>query len=191
MDGVIPFGHAVRVGSYKLWRGKYVVGGGEMSCLHVSDADGSWMVRIPDTSSMYGTIVEGYSSVAVREKFLGMLFTNMHNVCTMNSEALHDAFFFLQEMFRFPYLLLSEREMRKRLTSRLRSSGMDSRRVREHVGRLVSWRRELYELLEKKKSRFLSDYERHLSSVASCSDDDDDEVRRSALAEEAMEILSE
>ena len=44
---VIPFGRAVRVGNFKLWRGNYRIDSGKghsyLECVHISSLDGSWM----------------------------------------------------------------------------------------------------------------------------------------------------
>lgn len=56
----IPFGKAVRVGNFKLWRGRYNMSGANIECLHVSNLDGSWMIRIPATWEMYGFLMSFY-----------------------------------------------------------------------------------------------------------------------------------
>ena len=60
----IPFGKAVRVGNFKLWRGCYVIksaeGNSDIECIHISTVDGAWMVRIPATFEMYGMIAAMY-----------------------------------------------------------------------------------------------------------------------------------
>ena len=57
---VIPFGKAVRVGNFKLWRGNYVIGEGKqkttVECLYISSLDGAWMVRVNATSMLFGNI---------------------------------------------------------------------------------------------------------------------------------------
>lgn len=193
----IPFLRAVRIGNYKLWRSKYNIGSGadktSIDCLHVSNLDGSWMVRIPSTSSMYGCIMNGFatSDDHIRESFLGMILTNMHNICNINSEALHDAFFFLQEMMTFPYLLLSEKEMVKRIEEGLKERGMDKKAIKEHTAKLVDWRKQLYELVERKRARLIEDYERHQAlqkEYERVSEEED--LRHDDLAEQAAEILS-
>lgn len=62
--GVIPFGKAVRVHNFKLWRGNYAIEDGKkktpVECLYVSTIDGAWMTRIPSTIEMYGFLVVAY-----------------------------------------------------------------------------------------------------------------------------------
>ena len=136
---MIPFGRAARVGNFKLWRGNYVIGSGKdrtaIECLHVSSIDGSWMVRIPSTSQMFSTLMNGYATVDedLRDQYLGMILTNQYNVCNIPSVALHDGFNFLVEMMSFPYMLLSEKEMEKRMKEQLKASGMEKDKAKEHI----------------------------------------------------------
>lgn len=63
-ENVIPFGKAVRIHNYKLWRGNYTIEEGKkktpVECLYVSTIDGAWMTRIPSTIEMYGFLVQAY-----------------------------------------------------------------------------------------------------------------------------------
>lgn len=194
---VIPFGKAVRVGNFKLWRGNYVMAGGKdrtsIECVHVSNVDGSWMVRIPSTSQMYSTIMNGYATVeeTLRENFLGMLFTNMYNVCAIPSEALHDAFYFLTEMMTFPYLLLPEKEMEKRMKENMKKLGIDKSRAKDHVSKMMEYRKGLYELIERKKSAFIDDYERQQAERMAKEPEAEKQLDSDAIAEQAVDILNE
>lgn len=187
----IPFGRAVRVGNYKLWRSRYSVGSGVgkrvLSCIHVSSLDGGWSVRIPETSQMYGAVTQGYATTddAIREKFLGMLFTNIYNVCNISSEALHDGFSFLTEMMTFPYLLLSEEEMCRRMREQFnRLGGGDTKSFENHISMICGYRRQLYELIDKKIARFIESYEKQQSGHHPSEGLDED-----AAAESAFDVL--
>ena len=161
----IPYVKPVRVRNWKLWRSKFPSGKDGIDCVNISNLDGSWMVRIPSSSAMYGTICQGYATTDdnIRNDFLGMLFTNMQNVCLVNSEALHDAFMFLMEMMSYPYLLLPEKEMEKRMKDTMKALGAEKSMMKEHISKMKEYRAELYELIEQKKSRFIEDYERQLA----------------------------
>lgn len=189
---LIPFGKAVRVGNFKLWRGRYNMSGANIECLHVSNLDGSWMVRIPATTTMFSTIMNGYATTDEegRNNFLGMLFTNMANVSLISSEALHDAFFFLTEMMTFPYMLLPEKEMVKRMKDVMKKVGKDKKDAEEHIRKMCEYRKGLYELIERKKERFIEDYERQ-QAEAMANEPSEEDLRRDELAEQAMEVLNE
>lgn len=193
---VIPFGKAVRVGNFKLWRSNFaLVSGREKSiieCVDVSTIDGSWYVRIPSTSAMYGTICNGYATTdeSIRENFLGMIFTNMYNVSIIPSEALHDAFSFLVEMMSFPYLILSEEEMGRRMAEGLRADGMDDEKANEHITKMLDYRRKLWELIEKKKDAFIADYELQQAERRNNAAESQKEMEQEELAEEALKNLN-
>ena len=194
---VIPFGKAVRVGNFKLWRGKYVLSGKEKSsidCLHVSSLDGTWMTRVPATSGMFTTICNGYATTEdddLRAEFLGMIFSEMYDICNRSSEALHDAFHFLLEMMQFPYLLLSEKEMSRRMKSTMQAAGIGKEQQKEHIAKMVEYRRGLYELIECKKDAFLEAYERQLAEAREKESESLDALRHDEIAEQAVDILNE
>ena len=193
---VIPFGKAVRVGNFKLWRGNYVIGRGKdrtgIECVHVSSLDGSWMVRIPSTSQMFSTIANSYATTdeTIRDNFLGMLFSNFMNVTNVPSEALHDAFFFLTEMMTYPYLLLSEDEMVKRMSDGLYKYGMPDDSAKAHIEKMVEKRRGLYELIEKKKILYIEDYERQLAERRAKAPDEEKQMDDDEMADKAFDILT-
>lgn len=194
---VIPFGKAVRVGNFKLWRGRYVMAGGKdrtgIECVHVSSLDGSWMVRIPSTSTMFGFICSQYATVDenIRDNMLGMVFTNVYNCANLPSPALHDGFWFLQEMMTFPYLLLPEREMVSRMDKGMKELGLDRKRRNEHIGKMVEYRKELYELIERKKDALIEDYERQQAERRSKDPEAEKQLDSDAIAEQAVDILNE
>ena len=193
----IPYGRAVRVGNYKLWRGKYVLSGKErtrIDCIYVSSLDGTWMTRIPATSGMFTTICNGYANTTdddLRAEFLGMIFSDMYDICNRSSEALHDAFHFLLEMMQFPYLLLSEKEMARRMKSTMQAAGIGREQQKEHIAKMVEYRRGLYELIERKKDAFLEAYERQLAEAREKEAESLDALRHDEIAEQAVDILNE
>lgn len=194
---VIPFGKATRVGNFKLWRGNYVIDGDKKSknyieCVHISNLDGSWMVRIPSTSASFGFICSQYATVdeKMREDFLGMVFTNMMNICLTPSEALHDGFWFLSEMMTFPYNLLPEKEMEKRMKENMKKLGIDKAKVKEHISKMMEYRRGLYELIERKKNAYIEEYERQQAERWAKEEEEQKRLEQDEVAEQALEILN-
>ena len=193
---VIPLGKAARVGNFKLWRGNYVIGSGKdrtgIECVHVSSLDGSWMVRSPSTSQMFSTIANAYATTdeTIRDNFLGMLFSNFMNVTNVPSEALHNAFFFLVEMMSFPYMLLSEKEMEKRMKEQLKASGMEKDKAKEHISNMMDYRRQLYELIERKKTAYIDEYERQQKERWEKEPEAQKQLEQDEIAEQAIDILN-
>lgn len=193
---IIPFGKAVRVGNFKLWRGNYTIASGKektsIECVHVSSLDGAWMVRIPSTSQMFAMIASQYATVdeELRERFLGMVFTNMRNICLTPSEALHDVMFFLTEMMTFPYLLLSEKEMERRIKENMKTLGVDETISKEHVTKMIEYRRQLYDLIERKKDAYIAEYERQQAERWAKEEEAQKQLEQDEIAQQAMEILN-
>lgn len=186
---IIPFGKAVRVGNYKVWRSR----SREMEQVNVSNLDGTWTVKIPQSAAMFGTITQAFVTTDenLRDQFLGMIFTNMQNVCLVNSESLHDAFFFLTEMMSFPYLLLPEKEMETRMADGMKALGVEKKAIKEHIAKMVTYRRSLYELIELKKKRFIEEYERQQSERRSGEDEELKRLEQDEIAGQALDILNE
>lgn len=184
---IIPFVKAVRVGNYKLWRTKR-----DIEYVNVSNLDGSWKVQIPSTAQMFGFICQQYATVdkEMREQFLGMVFTNMQNITLTPSPALHDSLFFLTEMMSFPYLLLPEKEMMKRMEKGLKAAGMEKKSIKEHISEMVKYRSQLYDLIEKKKSQLIEEYERQQAEEMAKENDALKELEQEELAEQAIEVLN-
>lgn len=194
---IIPFGKAVRVGNFKLWRGKYVIASGKektgIECVHVSSLDGAWMVRIPSTSQMFSFIMSQYATVdeKMRENILGMVLTNAYNVSTIPSEALHDAFWFLSEMMTFPYNLLPEKEMEKRMKENMKKLGVDKQKAKEHIEQMMEYRKGLYELIERKRDAYVAEYERQQAERWAKEAEAQKQLEQDEIAQQAMEILNQ
>lgn len=193
----IPYNRAVRVSNYKLWRSKYVLVNGKektsIDCLHISNLDGSWMTRIPATSGMYGFFLSQYATVdeTLRDNILGMIITNMANICLTPSPALHDALFFLTEMMTFPYNLLPEKEMVKRMKENMKKLGVDKKAADEHIKKMVDYRKQLYELIERKKAAYLEEYERQQAERWAKEEEAEKQLEQDEIAEQAMGVLTE
>ena len=170
-DMQIPYVKPVRIGNFKMWRSRYRIDKGDktgLDCINVSTMDGAWMVRVPSTSAMYATFTSAWNTADedIRQQFLGMLTTNMYNISSINSEALHDAFFFLQEEI-----------------------GGDKDKFEKHIEKMCEYRRKLYELIEQKKARFIAEYERQIAERRAKEEDADKQLRQDEIAEQAMEML--
>ena len=183
-NNTIPFNRSVRVGDYKLWRSR----SNGIEQVIVSNLDGTWKVSIPETSMMYGTIAEWYGidDADKREQLLTMLFGNFLSVTTLCSIHIHDAFSLLLKIREFPYILLPEDDFKKRMKARLRESGMDKRYIKEHMAKLTGYRRELYDIIEKKIADIIEDYERSLEKIK---EKDEESLRQLDEDEKAMQML--
>lgn len=161
----IPYAGCIRVGDYRVWRGKAPAGGGHrVDAVYVADIADQWQVRVLETSSMYATIAEACSSADqdLRDKMLGMIFTNMFRVCTIPSVPLHDGFSILSEMLEYPYLLLSEWKMRRRMSKSLKKAGMGWKARRKFIGEMKEHRKALYRLIENRIAGVIDSYENQM-----------------------------
>jgi len=208
----IPFGKAARVGNYKLWRSKFTLSveptdeerkkvreesGGKkravkkdypIDCISISNLDGSWMVKIPQTSSMYGLITMTYGE-GTNEMFLEMLFGNMMSVCLISNEYLHDAFMFLRDMMQTPYLLLDEGDMVSRMRAGFDRNGISKEKAEENINAMCEYRKKVYDLIAEKKSRFITAYEEQLEQQWKMEEAEDKALERDEVAEQALEVL--
>ena len=191
----MPCGKAAKIGSYRLWRrraegsGRTRRGTDVYDHIYVGSADSSWMVRIPQTSPMYATVVSAYSDPD-SEDFLKMLFGNMYVVSTMSNEYVHDGFMFLLEMMKTPYLLLPEQEMVGRIRSLLSSSvsdGGDS--LDERVARMREYRDKIYSLIDGKIRAFVAEYDKMVEKASASEDVSSDDAEHDDIADQASRIL--
>jgi hypothetical protein len=150
------------------------------------------MTRIPATSGMYGFFLSQYATFEeeLRDNVLGMIMTNQLNVCLTPSPALHDALFFLTEMMSFPYNLLPEKEMVKRMKDNMKKLGVDKKQADEHISKMVEYRKQLYELIERKKAAFIEDYERQQEERWAKEDEAQKRLEQDATAEQMLETLN-
>lgn len=186
----IPFCKAVRVGNYKVWRNR---SGERVDTINISNLDGSWKVCIPSTMTMYSIILTGFEEEddSRREQFLTMLFGNFLTVTTNSNVYVHDAFACLLEMMRFPYLLLPEKEMEKRMKSGLKDSGMEKGKAKDYIQKMKDKRKQLYDLIENKIQRFVCIYEDDMRIWREKEPDAEKALDQDEFAEQAMDILSE
>lgn len=213
----IPFGKAMRVGNYKIWRSRTSVSympteeqrkkvreesGGtkkavpakfEIDVLNVSNLDGTWSVKIPSTINMYANILLAFDEEEKRrDEFLTMLFGNMLSVCTVSNPYVHDAFNFLMSIMQNPYMLLSEKEMVKKFKEGFKKAGeKDKKKIDAYIEQMCKMRTQLYEMVEKKKADFIADYEADLERARQREEKAQEDLKHDELAEQANDILNE
>jgi hypothetical protein len=197
----IPFVKPARVGNYKLWRSRSVIpaghgdgsgkkGGVGIETINVSNLDGSWSVRIPQTSGMYGVITAAYAEGSGHDVFLKGIFRNMMSVCLIENVYIHDAFNFLLDIMQYPYMLLPEKEMEKRMRETLKAEGWDKARIKDYISKMTGHRQELYSLVDDKIQRFVADYEDIMRSGRQKSDEAERQMDQDDLADQALDVLN-
>lgn len=213
----IPFVKPARVGNFKLWRSKSSLSytptdedrakvreesGGtkknvtrkvDIEIINISNLDGSWKVCIPQTMMMFATIAQGFAveDNTQREQFLGSIIGNIYNISTNSNIYLHDALAFLTEMMVYPYMLLPEKEMKERMDKNLKEFGWDKAKRKEYIGKMVEYRTQLYDLIEKKKSAYIEDYERQQAERRAKEEESLKALEEEEIAEQAMVVLNE
>lgn len=210
---LIPFGKASRIGNYKVWRskfnftptdeerervrresgGKRKAVGFEIEQINISNLDGSWSTRIPQTCGMYGVISMAYDNPDdnARQSYLTNLFGNMMNVCMLENTYVHDGFSVLLEIMQVPYLLLPEKEMVRRMKEGWKPSDKESQEdIDNHIKDMVKYRRELYAFIEKKKADYLDFYEKQRALARQQEEAAMKEAEQAEKAEEAVKELN-
>jgi len=213
----IPFVKPARVGNFKLWRSKTslsyaptdedrakvreesgckkkaVTRKVDIEVINISNLDGSWKVCIPQTMMMFSTLAQGFAveDETQREQFLGSVIGNIYQISTNPNIYLHDALAFLTEMMSYPYMLLSEKEMKERMERGLKEFGWDKAKRKEHIGKMVEYRHQLYDLIEKKKSAYIEDYERQQAERRAKEAESLKALEQEEIAEQAMVVLNE
>lgn len=210
---LIPFGKASRVGNYKVWRSKFNLTpsdeqrakvrkdsngtrkavGFEIEQINISNLDGSWSTKIPQTCGMYAVISMAYDNPKIedRDLFLTNLFGNMLNVCTVDNTYIHDGFSVFLEMMQVPYLLLPEKEMVKRMKADWKPSEKESEEdIAKHINDMVKYRRELYEFIEKKKADYIDFYEKQRELAKKQEEAAMTDIENAEKAEEAAKVLN-
>lgn len=188
----IPFVKPVRVGNFKLWRSKItmsvepteerkkdvqVESDGRkkaksqkisIECINVSNLDGSFSVRIPQTYEMFGmlTVAYGWMQSEVedeRKRGEGFIRTSLSNIFYVSSICngfYHHGIEMLTTAYAMPSVLSDSEDGRK-----------FSEDVRETVSRFLEWRAE---------------YERQMSG----NEPTDEDLHQEEIAEQAVDILN-
>lgn len=168
----IPFGKPVRMGNFRIWKSVYVVGKGktktDLECINVSNLDGTWYVRIPQTFEMFSMLTLAYQwsqsedaeEQSRGEKFIRTVLSNMTYVSCICNGFYHHAVEMVTSAYANPALLQDTEDGKKFM--------FDAKGTKE---RFLAW----YE-----------EYKKHVSENQPTEQD----FHQEDIAEEAMEILS-
>lgn len=193
-DGVaaIPFGKAVRVGNFRIWRSNFTLDfmptcemlseedrarldRGEIrlkrqkenvECINISNMDGTWMTRIPQTYEMYGMLTmawQWYNSDNAEEKkrgedYFSTVLSNMSYVSSIGNGFYHQALMMVATAYAYPALLSDRKKSRE-----------FGREADSLVRDFLSWRKE---------------YDRHMNRPLS-----GEEMSRDEAAQQIMEEM--
>lgn len=168
----IPFGRPARIGNFRLWKSSIVVGKGKsktnIECINVSDLDGTWLVRIPQTYEMFSMLTVSYQwskSEKAEERSQGVGFiraalSNMFYVSSVCNGFFHHGIEMIAAAYANPTLLQDTKEGK---------SFMED--AKDSVARFLKWREE---------------YEKHVKEQEPTEQD----LHQEEIAEEAMKILN-
>lgn len=92
----IPFGKPVRIRNYKMWRTRISIEKKKViQAIVISDLNGLWMVRIPETYLMFRALTDLYSTEDLNDFEILFTFLNNFNFCTQISHGSFQNFFVL------------------------------------------------------------------------------------------------
>ena len=75
------------------------------------------------------------------------------------------------------------------MSSNMKKLGVEKKRAKEHIRKMLEYRRGLYELIERKKKAFLDDYELQQWKRWASEESELERLKEDEIAEQAMEIL--
>ena len=167
----IPFGRPARMGNFRVWRSTVVVGKGKaktgIECINVSNLDGTWLVRIPQTFEMFGMLTIAYqwaNSENTEERrrgdgFIRTALSNMAYVSMVCNGFFHHGVEMIAAAYANPSLLQDTEEGKNFIED-----------AKGTVERSLAWREE---------------YDKHVAD----NEPTDKDIRQEEFAEEAMDIL--
>lgn len=181
----IPFGKAARVGNFKIWRSAFMLefmpsrdmlseedqkrlDKGEIrlkkqkekiECINISNLDGSWLTRIPQTYEMYGMLTlawQWYNSDKEDEKkrgedYFSTVLSNMSYVSSISNGFYHQALMMIATAYAHP-VLLSDKQQFKDF----------SKEARQLIKDFLLWRKEY----DKRINRKLTEEEQRQDEIA-------------------------
>jgi len=113
MDNKIPFIKPARVGNYKIWRTKVTAGKGkdklDIEQICVSDLEGLWQTKIPQTSECFAMLTGLYADEKSRGA-LSAIFTNMLAMSSIYNGYFHRAVQMCLSVYFNPDLLRKKKE---------------------------------------------------------------------------------
>ena len=159
----IPFGKAVRVGNFKVWRGRKVLGVGkgkqEIEQINISSLDGDWQIKIPATYEMFAAI-RGLYAQGNQEARLSTIFGNMMYESIVANGYFHHAINIVSTIYANPNLLDENDEQHEMLMNNVKSL----------IKGFVEWRKE---------------YDKRMSA----NEPTEDEMKNEQVAEEILDEL--
>lgn len=168
----IPSGRPARMGNFRLWKTLTVVGKGKsktnVECINVSDLDGTWLVRIPQTYEMFGMLTVAYQwsqSEDMEERrrgngFIRTAISNMFYVSSVCNGFFHHGIEMVAAAYANPTLLKDTKEGQSFMAD-----------AKDSIERFLVWRKE---------------YEKHVKE----NEPTEQDLHQEDIAEEAMEILN-
>ncbi len=168
----IPSGRPARMGNFRLWKTLTVVGKGKsktnVECINVSDLDGTWLVRIPQTYEMFGMLTVAYQwsqSEDMEERrrgngFIRTAISNMFYVSSVCNGFFHHGIEMVAAAYANPTLLQDTKEGQSFMAD-----------AKDSIERFLVWRKE---------------YEKHIKE----NEPTEQDLHQENIAEEAMEILN-
>lgn len=173
IDELMPFGQQIHIRNYKLWRGNYRVksadGPTAVACLYVSDLQGAWCVRLPETFEIYAIMCQAIESYFGDDEdrkrdadaVLGVLLDNMIVTTTTCNGFFHRAIKLVTMAYTFPDVL---------------SVG-----DKDHDGFMKD--------VTETRDAFIEWHKEYADAVKN-NEPDDDELRKEDVAEQAADILT-
>lgn len=167
----IPFGRPARIGNFRLWKSVVAIGKGKaktgIECINVSNLDGTWLVRIPQTFEMFGMLTIAYqwaNSENTEERrrgdgFIRTALSNMAYVSMVCNGFFHHGVEMIAAAYANPSLLQDTEEGKNFIED-----------AKGTVERFLAWREE---------------YDKHVTD----NEPTDKDIRQEEFAEEAMDIL--
>lgn len=81
--------------------------------------------------------------------------------------------------------------MEKRMKGNMKLLGVDKQKAKDHITKMLDLRRQLYELIEKKKTAYIDEYERQQHERWEKEEEAQKQLEQDEIAEQAMEILQD
>ena len=81
-------------------------------------------------------------------------------------------------------------EMEKRMKENMKKLGVDKQKAKDHIAQMMDYRRQLYGLIEKKKSAYIEEYERQQKERWEKEPEAQKQLEQDEIAEQAIDILN-
>lgn len=189
---IIPFGKAVRVGNFKLWRGNYVIADGKekatIECVHVSNLDGSWMVRIPSTTMLFGNICN-YFTMGDFSYLEDFLLPNFQMLMTDDNRILHEVYRMLYIASKNPLLFMTDKEHEEWIKRKF--PDLDKKKRKEHIAEWSKDREGLRANCDRIRKAYFDAWDEQFDKRLQMEEESLKQLHQDEIAEEAIDILQE